>query len=336
LRQKRIAVTCAFFVYSLTTVVTFALIFQLATSSQSEAVLSGYRWGYWRDSFPDWSRPWSIPGWLISMHAGNMMAYPVGGAHGASLATLAAVTIGAVAFWRTGMRRSLSILLAPALMGLAAAAIGRYPYGGSARITQYLSPTICILGGVGFTRMLERTLRPANRMRGVRIAATLLAGLGAYFAVNDVIHPYRSLADQENRRFARWLWTDYAKQSNLICLRHDLGLLTHRKFWHTGMSAIYLCYQRIYAGRHESNHHTDPGRAFQVVFEHEIPRDAPELERWLAEIDATHRIAGKKVFSANPVGPGGDKSRCIIVQFEPRRQAEQLARTHDPGNARSR
>ena len=59
------------------------------------------------------------------------------------------MTIGIVACWRRGQRTALLLLLSPLAMGLAASGLGQYPYGGSARITQYAAPSICVLTGLG-------------------------------------------------------------------------------------------------------------------------------------------------------------------------------------------
>ncbi len=101
-RQRLRSVRWAYLIYNLMLLGSFLVIYLASTSSQSAAVRAGYRWGYWRDSFPPWEQPWKLVKWLISTHTGNMLAYPIGGANGASAATFAAMTIGIAAFWRRG------------------------------------------------------------------------------------------------------------------------------------------------------------------------------------------------------------------------------------------
>ena len=148
-RQQLRSVRWAYLIYNLMLLGSFLVIYLASTSSQSAAVRAGYRWGYWRDSFPPWEQPWKLVKWLISTHTGNMLAYPIGGANGAGAATFAAMTIGIVAFWRRGQRTALRLLLSPLAMGLAASGLGQYPYGGSARVMLYAAPSICVLTGLG-------------------------------------------------------------------------------------------------------------------------------------------------------------------------------------------
>ena len=110
------------------------------------------------------------------------------------------------------------------------------------------SPSICLLTGLGCAVLFSRMRSPASYRRLARLAAVLLALLGTYFAINDLIRPYRAYEDSQNRRFARWFWSEYGRECDLLCARRDLGLFFEPKDWRTGMSAVYLCYQRIYAG----------------------------------------------------------------------------------------
>ena len=189
------------------------------------AVRLAYRWGYWRDSFPPWEQPWKLPAWLFLMHTGNMMSYPIGGANGASFATFALVAVGILAFWRRGQRTTLGLLLSPLAMGLAASGLGQYPYGGTARVMLYAAPSICVLAGCGGAALLSRMRSPALSGRSLRLAGALLALLGFYFIVTDLIRPYRTIEDHQNRRFARWFWSEYGRDADLLCARCDLGLI---------------------------------------------------------------------------------------------------------------
>ena len=90
-----------------------------------------YRNGCWAEAFPPLDRPWMLPVWLLDVHTGTMMAYPAGDQHGASAVTLLCVLAGCMALYRQGRKTSLAILLAPFALGLLAAFLGRYPYGGA-------------------------------------------------------------------------------------------------------------------------------------------------------------------------------------------------------------
>ena len=331
-RQRLRSVRWAYLIYNLTLIGSFLVIYLASTSSQSAAVRAGYRWGYWRDSFPPWEQPGKLVNWLISTHTGNMLAYPIGGANGASAATLAAMTIGIAAFWRRGQRTALLLLLSPLAMGLAASGLGQYPYGGSARITQYAAPSICVLTGLGCAVLFSRLLPPASCRRSVRLTAVLLALLGAYFAINDLVRPYRTYEDSENRRFARWFWSEYGREGDLLCARCDLDLLFEPKDWRTGMSAVYLCYQRIYA---KPNAGKGFGQRFvgdqpiRLVFFDRIPQDAPLYDRWVADITVSFQIGKRSEFVVNPDKQVGDRSRYVVIELKPRQSQGLVARSVD-------
>ena len=186
-----------------------------------------------------------------------------------------------------GPTDALLLLLSPLAMGLAASGLGQYPYGGSARITQYAAPSICVLTGLGCAVLFSRLLPPASCRRSVRLTAVLLALFGAYFAINDLVRPYRTYEDSENRRFARWFWSEIRPRGRPSVARCDLDLLFDPKDWRTGMSAVYLCHQRIYA-----NHNAGKGfrrrfagdQPMRLVFFDRIPQNAPLYDRWLADV----------------------------------------------------
>ncbi|MGL5095687.1 MAG: ArnT family glycosyltransferase, partial [Planctomycetia bacterium] len=116
---------------------------------------------WWTDGFPPLGEPWKVPGWLLETHTGFMFAYPIGGRNGGSAATtlLAAAGFAALALGLGATRRQpglAALLAAPFAVGLAAAVLGRYPYGGGERVVQYLAPSICLTAGAGVAFLLSR------------------------------------------------------------------------------------------------------------------------------------------------------------------------------------
>jgi hypothetical protein len=184
------------------------------------------------------------------------------------------------------------------------------------------------LTGLGCAVLFSRLLPPASCRRSVRLTATLLALLGAYFAINDLVRPYRTYEDSENRRFARWFWSDYGREGDLLCARCDLDLLFDPKDWRTGMSAVYLCHQRIYA-----NHNAGKGfrrrfvgdQPIRLVFFDRIPQNVPLYDRWLADVSAAYEIKERSEFVVNPDKPVGDRSRYVVLELKPRARQEPLA-----------
>ncbi len=147
---------------------------------------------FWAEGFPP-SSPLALAKWLVLVHTGQMMAFPIGSANGGSALTTLLCLIGAWHFWTTRRRALLVLCLASFALGLIAAALHRYPYGASCRLCQHVAPAICLSAGMGAAVLLERIRSAALRRRWVLGACALLVLIGAIGMVRDVIHPYRNL-----------------------------------------------------------------------------------------------------------------------------------------------
>ena len=156
----------------------------------------------WAIAFPPLSEPWRLPLWLVDVHTGNMLAYPIGGNNFASVATALLVAVGCLTLRRT-RPALLALLLSPLLPTFVAAALHRYPYGTSARVSLYMAPAFCLLAGVGFVRLVRRYLAGPRRARAFAIATASLIAMAAVPAVLNVVMPYKNFEDAENRRAVR-------------------------------------------------------------------------------------------------------------------------------------
>jgi len=175
----------------------------------------------WRGSFPPVLRPLELPVWLLDVHTSNLMAHPVGGKRGGSTATFLLVLAGVASTWRRSPSM-LIMLLGPAALNFIAAAMRAYPYGTSERVSLHLAPAICWLAGEGLAAVLAFLSRrgaagaggPAQaagtdggtispRLFGVVAGAILLIGTGGI--ARDILQPYKTVADRENRRVLREL-----------------------------------------------------------------------------------------------------------------------------------
>ncbi len=146
----------AFLLYALLVPASFAVM--MATVGDAQAKSAPWLWeiATWKPFFPPLTQPLQWAPWLWRTHAGNMLAYPVGGPNGASVLSLALVIIGSVWLWRRRQRKLLALLLSPLTLLFVAAAMKRYPYGGSARVTLFMAPAFCLLAGIGVHAMLRR------------------------------------------------------------------------------------------------------------------------------------------------------------------------------------
>lgn len=158
----------------------------------------------WQPAFPPVEQPWRLPLWFLDIHTGNMLAYPVGGRRGGSTVTFLLVVIGSVVTWRT-RRQLLILLLGPLPLTFIAAAMHRYPYGSSARVSLYMAPAFCLLAGVGLAAALKASLPRRRVPSAIRVAAMMMAVIAIAGISSDILHPYKTFSDQENRSVIRLL-----------------------------------------------------------------------------------------------------------------------------------
>ncbi|MDR3621477.1 MAG: hypothetical protein P4L85_19155 [Paludisphaera borealis] len=316
-------VRLGFVAYGLMLVGSFLAIYMAATVVQQREMGSFYRLGYWKDSFPPLDQPWWIPVWLLDMHSGNMMAYPVGERKGGSVATLACALVGCLALWRRDRRTVLAFLTLPFGLGLVAAFLGRYPYGGEARIMQYLAPSICLLAGLGMAALFARLSRPALAWTAPRVLVTAMALLAVGLAVRDLAKPYRVAADLRAREFARRFWVEQSEGADLACLKSDLGVEFDPHTWRAGMSAVYLFYQRLYSPRHRSgtpfqldrDSYTE-AHPLRLVVYNDLDDKSPPMSAWLSEMDRDYRLRRSETFVVDPGKSGESWLRDVYGVFE--------------------
>ncbi|MGO9470632.1 MAG: hypothetical protein ACLQIB_01155 [Isosphaeraceae bacterium] len=341
LASRKPSLFVAYAAYNLTLIAAFGGLYLGFTSTQSAAVRWAYRWGYWRAAFPPWDEPWKLPLWLIETHTGNMLAYPVGDRNGASTATFLCLIAGIAVLWRHGRRTPLWLLLSPFAMGLLAAILGQYPYGGATRITIYQAPSICILSGLGIAALIRR-LAPARQRRYLVFSVGALAALGAFWAGRDLLQPYRTREDQVTRQFARWFWTEYGRDADVLCAAGDLGLDFLPKRKTPGACAVYLCHRRIFAPataeRKQGNfdvfseaHNGD--RPVRLVFVDEVPRDNPRCAEWLAAAGSRYQVGAPSMFTVHPGTPALDRERYVVVELMPKGRGQLAVGAADSGGA---
>lgn len=121
----------------------------------------------WTGSFPDWSRPWTVPWWsfLATLELHRYCADPAG-----PLLFFLSV-LGAVWMWRRGRREVVALLAVPIGLPWAASCFRAYPYGG-ARVLVYVAPALFLFTAAGIVLALE-WLRPRTRW-GLLIAMLVL------------------------------------------------------------------------------------------------------------------------------------------------------------------
>ncbi len=202
LRKQSKALVIGWLLFNSLVVVSFVCMFLFFAQPHYKAASWLAEMPMWTSAFPPLTQPWKLPFWLIRTHTGELLAYPFGGKHGASLVPCLLACAGVLVLWRK--RRELAfLLLSPLLLTFIAACMHRYPYGGGPRVSLYLAPAFCILIGVGLGALLRRCLPRRSLPKGLRVSALvflviLLAGIG-----RDLVKPHRGKADLRNRTVIR-------------------------------------------------------------------------------------------------------------------------------------
>ncbi len=159
----------------------------------------------WRQAFPPLAEFWKLPAWLVSIHTGNLVAYPVGGPRGLSAASAVLIAIGAIRWYRR-RRALLLLMLSPLLFMFAAAALQKYPYGSTVRTSICMAPSFCALLAVGLRAVCEWVAaRVGTRSLGgadtaLRIALLGLLVLPIAGLARDAVSPHKKSADRRCRR----------------------------------------------------------------------------------------------------------------------------------------
>jgi hypothetical protein len=230
----------------------FLALYAVSAGNQSARDLEGMR-QCWGEAFPPLMQPLELVSWLAVTHGSEMMAYPVGGARGASTLTLVWCLCGVALVWREKRWWLLALCLAPLGLNFIAAALERYPYGARVRFMIYMGPMICLISGLGAAVLLRLVMRRRGTARMALVATVaLFISVAVGSMGRDFFKPYKTQDFLRNRAFARWFWVNKAHDGELVCMKSDLGVSCSPETFSTHFSSIYLCNQRIYSPRHQS------------------------------------------------------------------------------------
>lgn len=286
-------------------VASFLGVYLLAGQSQSSS--EQYMKECWAQAFPPTESIGSFFTWLVWTHTGDMLPYPVGSANGGSTLTflwiVTALTMLAV------HRQGAFVLAAVVPLGLnfLAALLERYPYGGHVRLMLYMAPLFCLLAGLGAAYLTRWFFRVGPYQRACLAGFLLLfAAIPTMSVVRDFIRPYKHTEYLANRNFAQWFWTNHELDSEVVCLKTDLGLDFAPGTFEWGDGALYECNMRIYSPRHAAGEEpswdtisdTRPLRCvlFRVP---EMPFDNERFQAWLDQMSQKYELTD---WSRHPFG----------------------------------
>ncbi|MEW6199900.1 MAG: glycosyltransferase family 39 protein [Planctomycetota bacterium] len=209
--------------YTIAVGVSFAAFYVLFVARHSAAAGGTWLEDYWRDSFPPLSDPLALLKWLVTVHTGRLAAHPVGGPGFGSVLTTLACVAGILTLVRARRPPVVFLLLAPFVLTLAAAALHKYPYGGSVRVSMHLAPAICLLAGTGAAAFIERLAAPRTREVAGGIVGVVLLVIPLGGMVKDPLVPYKSREDKEIRRVARELAAEFRADDRIAVVNPRYG-----------------------------------------------------------------------------------------------------------------
>jgi hypothetical protein len=323
LRTRSPRAVIPFLAFGAATVAMFLVLLRWINAPQSASVMPWMR-VYWSGAFPPRS-PLRLAGWLARAHTSQMFAYPAGGDVGASTMTTALVLTAIVAYLRRGSKTVLALLLSPFAMGLAAAFLGRYPYGGSARTMQYVAPSIILMAGLGVAVLVARLPRPRWRARAPTWVFCGLGAIGLGMMAWDTTHPFVTQVDRDGRDFARQFWAEESSGAELVCARTDLHLPLDSLVWQGDRAAVYLCHQAIYSPRHRAKaaprlDRVDAGHPLRIVVFGETRGDAMTVSRWMRENAGRFTLRSRRERVLNKGlrrGKASAEDRYVVYELVP-------------------
>ena len=324
IRERSLPALIALAVSGAATGATFLILLRLVNGPQGESVMPWMQ-VYWAGSFPP-RDPLPLLAWLLKVHTSYAFGYPAGGNFGASSLTTLLMAIGVVASFRRGSRTVLALLLMPFVLGLAASFLGRYPYGGSARVMQYVAPSIIILAGLGVAVSLGRIKRPRRRERAAWLALVGLAAMGVGMIAWDVTHPFKEATDEASREFARRFWAEASAGADLLCARTDLHLPLDTLTWQGDRAAIYVCYQAIFRPRPSDRRPSPfsdpvPARPVRIVVFGESGQDSAVVLDWIDKNMGRFTLGSRSVRTLNRGMTRGKSSleeRYVVYDLIPK------------------
>ena len=230
--------TTTYGLYGILLIAGFRSVFYFVARAQYKAGGGGVDvlWNDWKGAFPPFDHLGALLYWLIDIHTGRMLAYPIGGRDFGSVATFLLCAVGGWTLWklreipaaaragkayplhRLTPRILFALLLWPFVLAFGAAILRLYPYGTSARTSLYLAPAICLLVGLGIGRLVDRVLSPVARRRWVAGICTGLTFIGLAGIGRDVWRPYKTWADEMNRAVIYDTIGRTAPEDQIVCL----------------------------------------------------------------------------------------------------------------------
>ncbi|MBI2805140.1 MAG: glycosyltransferase family 39 protein [Planctomycetes bacterium] len=294
---------------------------------------------HWHENFPPLGNPLELFPWLLTTHACEFMAFPLGSANGGSALTLIGVLVGFMLWVRQRRLNLVIVALVPLALHFLAAAMQRYPYGGHVKFTVYWIPMGSLLLGTSLAygcAWLDR--RRAGVPTGSLVSLTIFALIAGGVMARDFYCPAKTRSDQRARDFARWFWFDADHDSVTICLHADL----HQQFTPEATTrlnwfASYACNCRIYSPRQARHQAPDWQRVSAaqplLCLEYRaawLTYDNAAQKRWLEEMKEKYELLGLDRYPVTRYNARDRSLVCVdhiqVYKFGPRSMARAVTR----------
>jgi len=212
-------------VVGITLLASFAFTYLRLVPAQSAT--AQWMQNFWQDAFPPTDSIGNTLWWFVQVFTGELMPYPVGGEDFASTGTFLLVVLGLVILLKSRSYSTLTLLLAPVLLGLVAGFLHKYPFGLPTRMQLYLAPVFCLLAGCGlasFMHFIGHRFRIPKWRSPMRATCIVLAILPIATIARDIVLPQKSVTDAIIRDATRVIWSTADSVGHRpLSLREDLN-----------------------------------------------------------------------------------------------------------------
>lgn len=247
---------------------------------------------YWAEAFPPRSLLAVLP-WTFLMLTGEMMSQPIGAASGGSILNFLLCLVGARYLWLRGQRALVLMLSGPFVLGLAAAALHRYPFG-AARLSQHLAPSIIFLMAAGLCSLILRAPSAAARWRWTLTACAALALFGLGGMTRDIIRPGKDHGVIWVRQVIRDLFERAGRDPILVVCRY--GDCDAVFFWYLSREG-----ERVTWDGDQARAHLCSARSLWCLC-FAIPYEARARE-WQQYLDSQHWVVQDHIVHMNVTDP---------------------------------
>jgi hypothetical protein len=297
-RRRDRGAVAAFLGFNVAIAISFILLQHFVLKAQYAGVHDAMENG-WSATFPPVTHPLALIRWLLDAFTGEMLAYPIGGRHGGGTHAFLALAIGLIVFWRKNRPWFVTMTLAMFLLGFLAAAARRYPITGHPRFTQYLVPAICLAMGAGIAQAIAWLGQPEWQRRTLRGAVYVLFAIGVGCFAQDIMQPYKGPAEEIDRGFARWFWSEHPEMQD-VCVFVEM----HRQLYDGVVNPSYLCYRAMYERRSKltgTDAHAiraSTAKPVRCVVFHMLDTTRQEdiFTAWMADMNSEYDLTGHATY----------------------------------------